>query len=46
MKVIKFALYYLKLRLSVLLGIHQTANPLSIAWRWNHWNHQYHLRRH
>ncbi len=37
MNVILFSLYYGKLRASVLLRIHQTANPLNLKWRWSHW---------
>jgi len=34
---ILFALYFLKLRLSVFLSLRQTANPLDLKWRWKHW---------
>jgi hypothetical protein len=37
MQRILFLLYYLKLRVTVLLGIHQTSNPLDMKWRWNYW---------
>ncbi len=42
MNVILFSMYYCKLQLSVLLGIHKTANPLDWNWRWNHWQYKYH----
>ena len=42
MNMILFWMYYCKLQLSVLLGIHQTANPLDWHWRWNHWQRNYH----
>ncbi len=45
MNVILFSLYYGKLRLGVRLGIHQTANPLDLKWRWNHWQDKYRRRR-
>lgn len=45
MKVISFALYFIKLRLSVLLGIHKTVNPTGLKWRWNNWNYNYKSRR-
>lgn len=45
MKVILFSLYYIKLRLSVLLGINKTANPVSLKWRWKDWNYNYKSRR-
>ena len=34
-------MYYLKLRLSVLIGLHHTDNPLHLRWRWHHWNYIY-----
>ena len=33
-----FVVYYVQMRLSVLLGIHHTANPTDISWRWRHWD--------
>ena len=40
MKVILFFLYYCKLLTTVLLGIHKTNNPLSLSWRWSHWQNK------
>lgn len=37
MNFLKFALYYLGLRLKILLGISQTAHSLNIKWRWRYW---------
>jgi hypothetical protein len=34
---ISFWFYYVKLRISVSLGIHRTVNPLDIEWRRRHW---------
>ena len=45
MKSISFLFYYSKLLLSVSLGVHHTANPLSVKWRWNFWKHKYASRR-
>lgn len=44
MKPISFLFYYSQLLLSVTLGFHQTANPLSLKWRWNFWQHRYESR--
>ncbi len=35
---IRFWFYYMKLRLTVLLGVHKTSNPLDVEWRRNHWD--------
>jgi hypothetical protein len=45
MKVISFSLYYCKLQVGILLGLYKTAYPLSLNWRWNHWQNKYHSRR-
>jgi len=45
MNVILFSMYYCKLQLSVMLGFYETANPLDLNWRWNHWQHRYQKRR-
>jgi hypothetical protein len=37
MQIILFSLYYLKLRLSLLLGLHETIHPLDLGWRWKYW---------
>jgi hypothetical protein len=34
---IGFWLYYIKLRLTVLLGVYKNSNPLSVEWRRSHW---------
>ncbi len=36
---IRFWLYYIKLRLTVLLWVHKTSNSLDVEWRRNHWSH-------
>ena len=41
MKVISFALYYCKLLLGVLFGVHKTVYPLKLSWRWSHWQDKY-----
>ena len=41
MRIILFLFHYLSLRLSVLFGLHLTANPLNLQWRWRQWNHNY-----
>ncbi len=38
MKAIFFFFYYSKLRIDVALGLHQTANPLNLKWRWYYFN--------
>ncbi len=35
---IRFWFYYIKLRLTVLLGIRKTLYPLDVEWRRKHWN--------
>jgi len=45
MKVILFFLYYCKLLMTVLLGIHKTNHPLSVSWRWNYWQNKNHSQR-
>ena len=37
MNLIKFALYYLNLRLKILSGKSETTNPVSVKWRWKFW---------
>jgi hypothetical protein len=34
----EFLFYYLKLRFTVAIGFHKTANPLYLEWRWKNWN--------
>ncbi len=43
--VILFALYFLKMRLSVFLSLRQTANPLDLKWRWKHWQKSRHIKK-
>src|SRR5262245_59411505 len=35
--VIPFISYFIGLRLRVAFGMHYTADPLSVIWRWHHW---------
>ena len=39
MRIISFTIYYIKLRVGVFLGLHLTANPIDLRWRWHYWNH-------
>ncbi|MCB1025825.1 MAG: hypothetical protein KDB79_15630 [Acidobacteria bacterium] len=32
-----FGYYFIKLKLLVVFGLHHTANPLDLRWRWNYW---------
>jgi hypothetical protein len=41
MKVVSFAVYYVKLQTAVQLGLYDTAYPLSIRWQWRFWNRRY-----
>jgi hypothetical protein len=34
-----FAAYYIRLRVAVAIGLHHTAFPLGVVWRWRHWAH-------
>lgn len=45
MNIILFSVYFFKLRLSVLVGFYQTAHPLNLTWRWQHWHNHYHLQK-
>lgn len=45
MQVVLFSLYYCKLRLGAMLGVHRTANPLNLNWRWNYWQDKRQRRR-
>ena len=38
MQVIQFSFYYVKLQLSLLTHLAQTALPTDIVWRWNYWH--------
>ena len=33
---LQFLIYYPALRVRVILGLHQTPNPLDLRWRWNY----------
>lgn len=37
--VISFAWYYVKLRIRVVAGMHQTSHSLGIKYRWHNWQH-------
>jgi len=43
--VLSFLLYYVRLRIDVLLGRHQTSRPLGPRYRWRQWQYTQHLRR-
>ena len=45
MKLIMFSIYYVKLQVGVASGTYYTASPMSIAWRWRHWNRRYNVNR-
>lgn len=32
-----FMLYFVRLRVFIILGEYYTANPTDIRWRWRHW---------
>ena len=34
---VSFLIYFLRLRLNIVLGQDYTANPVDIKWRWRHW---------
>ncbi len=42
MKLVQFSMYYVKLQLTVLLGLSQTLLPMDINWRWRFWRQRYH----
>jgi hypothetical protein len=46
MTMIMFLLYYCKLNLGILLHVYETANPLDLKWRWNHFQYKYRSQRH
>ena len=35
---IQFAVYYVKLRVRVIRGLHRPQNPLGLKWRWRVWS--------
>ena len=40
MKILRFTAYYCWLRLKIFFGMHLTANPTDLRWRWKYWNQQ------
>ncbi len=38
MHYLSFVFYYVFKLATVKLGLHYTANPVSVAWRWRYWN--------
>lgn len=42
---LSFLLYYVRLRVEVLLGFHKTAHPLGLRYRWRQWQYTQHLKR-
>lgn len=45
MQIILFALYYLKLNLSVSFGIYPISEPLTVKWQWQKWQQRQQARR-
>ena len=41
---LSFLLYYIRLRVNVLLGRHQTSRPLGPRYRWRQWQYTRHLK--
>ena len=41
---LSFLLYYVRLRVEVLLGRHQTSRPLGLRYRWRLWHYMQHLK--
>ena len=41
---LSFLLYYVRLRVDVLLGRHQTSRPLGLRYRWRQWQYMQHMR--
>ena len=41
---LSFLLYYVRLRVDVLLGRHQTTRSLGLRYRWRQWQYTQHLR--
>jgi hypothetical protein len=42
--VLSFLMYYVRLRVEVLLGHHRTSRPLGLRYRWRQWQYTQHLR--
>ena len=38
MRLLKFSMYYLKLRVGNYLGTHPAHGPLNLRWRWETWH--------
>ncbi len=36
-KLLLFLVYYAKLRLRLLFGLHRTFRPVGMGWRWRYW---------
>ena len=41
---LSFLWYYVRLRVNVLLGRHQTSRPLGLRYRWRQWQYTQHLK--
>lgn len=41
MRIIQFSMYYIKLRLTVLVGLYETSLPMDANWRWHFWQERY-----
>jgi hypothetical protein len=42
--VLSFLRYYVRLRVNVLLGRHNTSRPLGLRYRWQQWQYTQHLK--
>jgi hypothetical protein len=40
---LSFLRYYIRLRVAVLLGRHQTSRPLGLRYRWRQWQYTQHM---
>lgn len=38
MRILSFAIYYIKLRVGTLLGLYNNHGPLNLKWRWETWH--------
>lgn len=38
MRILRFAIYYFKVRIGAYLGTHPTHGPLDLKWRWETWH--------
>ena len=41
---LSFLLYYVRLRVEVVLGRHRTSRPLGLRYRWRQWQYTQHLK--